>query len=228
MILGNVLAIAQRNIKRMLAYSSIAHAGYILMALVPYGNSQIAPEAVAAAVFYLVAYSLTNFGAWAVVIALEQKEGRGLNLDDWIVQFDTDAEHMKIVVCGQRFNEEFLIVIGDLIPVHVRVSINFLGIRYVVTVQVVVVRCGGENHGLGPWRRQSMVIEKAHLRHIIGGRIQHQRGNLEFRQMFTVATAVEYDVLIVACKLDAPFRAGVVVLRIGIDEIGCCFEQGRS
>lgn len=83
MVLGNVVAIAQRNIKRLLAYSSIAHAGYILMALVPYGQPELAPEAVASAVFYLVAYSLTNFGAWAVVIALEQKEGRGLNLDDY-------------------------------------------------------------------------------------------------------------------------------------------------
>jgi NADH-quinone oxidoreductase subunit N len=83
MILGNVVAIAQRNIKRLLAYSSIAHAGYILMALVPYGQPEIAPAAVASAIFYLVAYSVTNFGAWAVVIALEQKEGRGLDLDDY-------------------------------------------------------------------------------------------------------------------------------------------------
>ena len=42
MILGNVIAIAQTNIKRLLAYSSIAHAGYILMAFVPYGNPEVA------------------------------------------------------------------------------------------------------------------------------------------------------------------------------------------
>ena len=42
MILGNLLAISQTNIKRLLAYSSIAHAGYILMAFVPYGNQHVA------------------------------------------------------------------------------------------------------------------------------------------------------------------------------------------
>ena len=76
MILGNVIAISQSNIKRLLAYSSIAHAGYILMAFVPYGNPDVAPVSIAAGLFYLVAYAVTNFGAWGVVIALEKSEGR--------------------------------------------------------------------------------------------------------------------------------------------------------
>ncbi|MCA9968224.1 MAG: NADH-quinone oxidoreductase subunit N, partial [Anaerolineales bacterium] len=46
MILGNLTAISQTNIKRMLAYSAIAHAGYILMAFVPYGNAKVAPTAI--------------------------------------------------------------------------------------------------------------------------------------------------------------------------------------
>lgn len=83
MFLGNVVAIAQGNIKRLLAYSSIAHAGYIMMALVPYGNQAVAPDVVSAVLFYLVAYALTSFGAWAVVIALEKAEGGGLALDDY-------------------------------------------------------------------------------------------------------------------------------------------------
>ena len=83
MILGNVVAIAQTNIKRLLAYSSIAHAGYILMALVPYGNGAVSRDAVASGLFYLLAYGLTNFAAWAVVIALEQAEEKGLALDDY-------------------------------------------------------------------------------------------------------------------------------------------------
>ncbi len=83
MILGNVVAIAQTNIKRLLAYSSIAHAGYILMALVPYGQIRQSAESVAAALFYLVAYAFTNFAAWAVVIALEKAEERGLELADY-------------------------------------------------------------------------------------------------------------------------------------------------
>ncbi len=83
MILGNVIAIAQTNIKRLLAYSSIAQAGYILMAFVPYGNPDVRADAVAAGLFYLVAYVITNFGAWGVVIALERSEGRGLELTDY-------------------------------------------------------------------------------------------------------------------------------------------------
>jgi NADH-quinone oxidoreductase subunit N len=83
MILGNVLAIVQSNVKRLLAYSSIAHAGYILMMLVLIGQKDLAGRAVAAALFYLMAYAFTNFGAWAVVIALEQAEGRGLEIEDY-------------------------------------------------------------------------------------------------------------------------------------------------
>ncbi len=83
MILGNFVAIAQRNIKRLLAYSSIAHAGYILMAIVPYGQRDVSPDAVASSLVYLVAYALTSFGAWAVVIALEKAEGGGLELEDY-------------------------------------------------------------------------------------------------------------------------------------------------
>ena len=88
MVIGNVIAIAQRNIKRMLAYSSIAHAGYIMMALVPYGQGNVTADTVASALFYLLAYMLTSFAAWAVVIALEHNmgEGRdkdGLSLEDY-------------------------------------------------------------------------------------------------------------------------------------------------
>ncbi len=63
MTLGNVVAMQQDNIKRMLAYSSIAHAGYILMAMVAGG-----PDGLAAVVFYTLAYTLMNFGAFAILI----------------------------------------------------------------------------------------------------------------------------------------------------------------
>jgi NADH-quinone oxidoreductase subunit N len=88
MILGNFAAIAQNNIKRMLAYSSIAHAGYILMALPAAGQAQVSDAAVGAALFYLLAYALTTLGVWAVVMAVEQRaverrERDGLALDDY-------------------------------------------------------------------------------------------------------------------------------------------------
>ena len=83
MVVGNLVAISQTNIKRMLAYSSIAHAGYILMAFVAYGNPKVAGDAVASALFYLLAYALTSFGAWAAVIVLEKADGKGLEISDF-------------------------------------------------------------------------------------------------------------------------------------------------
>jgi NADH-quinone oxidoreductase subunit N len=85
MTLGNFAAIAQSNIKRMLAYSSIAHAGYILMGLVAASSSKagLTDFSVGAALFYLLAYALTNLGTWAIVIAVERAEGEGLALDDY-------------------------------------------------------------------------------------------------------------------------------------------------
>jgi NADH-quinone oxidoreductase subunit N len=86
MIIGNLLAIVQNNIKRLLAYSSIAHVGYLLMAFVPYGNGEVTGNAIAAILFYLVGYGLTSFAAWGVVVAAERKmegEMSGQHLEDY-------------------------------------------------------------------------------------------------------------------------------------------------
>jgi len=83
MIWGNIAAVAQNNIKRMLAYSSIAHAGYMLMILPAAADAQVSASAVTGAVYYLLAYAVANLGAWGVVITLEKKEERGLDLEDY-------------------------------------------------------------------------------------------------------------------------------------------------
>lgn len=80
---GNVAAIAQHNIKRMLAYSSVAHAGYILMALPAAADPAVSPDALGAALFYLLAYAFTNLGAWGVVVAVERREEEGLAIEDY-------------------------------------------------------------------------------------------------------------------------------------------------
>jgi len=74
MIVGNFTALAQKNLKRMLAYSSIAHAGYILMAFVAFGNEAVRADSIASALFYLAAYAATSIGAWAVLIAVERED----------------------------------------------------------------------------------------------------------------------------------------------------------
>ena len=83
MLVGNLMALSQKNIKRLLAFMSVASAGYLLMAFVPYGNRTLTNEIVAAMVFYLLAYAVTSFGAWAVVIAVEKGDARGLEIDDY-------------------------------------------------------------------------------------------------------------------------------------------------
>jgi NADH-quinone oxidoreductase subunit N len=78
MSLGNVIAIAQTDIKRMLAYSSIAHAGYVLVALV--GGGAVG---VSSALFYLLAYTFMNIGVFTVVITLGKKGQENTNLEDY-------------------------------------------------------------------------------------------------------------------------------------------------
>jgi NADH-quinone oxidoreductase subunit N len=70
MILGNVVAITQRNVKRLLAYSSIAHAGYIFV-----GLTAAKPMGATSVLFYIIVYSLTNIGAFGVVAALASRAG---------------------------------------------------------------------------------------------------------------------------------------------------------
>ena len=78
MTVGNLTAIAQQNIKRMLAYSSIAHAGYILVAVAAGG-----PAGASSAIFYLLIYAFMNLGAFAVVIAASRGGQERLALRDY-------------------------------------------------------------------------------------------------------------------------------------------------
>ena len=82
MIVGNVVAVAQNNLKRMLAYSSIANAGYLLMALVTFGNQAMRADSVSSMVFYLLAYAFTSLGVWAVITMMEKPEYKGVEFDD--------------------------------------------------------------------------------------------------------------------------------------------------
>jgi NADH-quinone oxidoreductase subunit N len=78
MTTGNVVAVAQKNIKRMLAYSSIAHAGYLLIALVAANNM-----GVSGVLFYILAYTFMNIGAFAIVIVLSRKGDEFMQIDDY-------------------------------------------------------------------------------------------------------------------------------------------------
>jgi len=77
MVVGNVLALAQLNVKRMLAYSSIAHAGYLLVAITSHST-----DGVAAIVFYALAYTLATIGAFAVLSVVSGGIERRTTLSD--------------------------------------------------------------------------------------------------------------------------------------------------
>ncbi len=78
MTIGNLGALKQRNVKRLLAYSSIAHAGYLLAAFTAF-----APSAISAACFYTAAYAAMNVGAFAVITQLAGTDEHSRSLDDY-------------------------------------------------------------------------------------------------------------------------------------------------
>ena len=87
MSLGNVLALLQDNLKRLLAYSSVAHAGYMLIALAsaPYlraGTGTSGPDGIESLLFYLVAYAVMTIGAFGVIAYLDSRERPVENVDD--------------------------------------------------------------------------------------------------------------------------------------------------
>ena len=79
MTLGNLVALTQNNVKRMLAYSSIAHTGYMLVGLAAWAAGRI--EGTQALLFYGAAYAFMNLGAFAVVAALQRRAGVTSSLD---------------------------------------------------------------------------------------------------------------------------------------------------
>ncbi|HEY8326730.1 MAG: NADH-quinone oxidoreductase subunit N [Ktedonobacterales bacterium] len=78
MVVGNLLSVTQRDVKRMLAYSSVATAGYLLVAI-----ATGSPRAMASLFFYLAAYAVMNVGAFGVTLLVERGDGRGTTLEDF-------------------------------------------------------------------------------------------------------------------------------------------------
>ncbi len=119
MTVGNVVALLQRNIKRMLAYSSIAHAGYLLVGMVAGG--ELGGSAV---LFYLIAYALMTLGAFAVVIAIGRRGQPNENLDDYAgVGFRSPFLGMAMVI--------FMLSLAGVPPL-----VGFIGKFYIFSAAV--------------------------------------------------------------------------------------------
>jgi NADH-quinone oxidoreductase subunit N len=114
MILGTIVGVAQSNLKRMLAYSSIAHAGYVLVALVAGGK-----DGGAAAAFYLAAYAFMNLGAFGVLALL------GKDRDERVMIGDLAGLGFRQPVLGIVMTL-FLISLGGIPP-----TAGFMGKVYV-------------------------------------------------------------------------------------------------
>lgn len=102
MILGNLLALLQDNIKRLLAYSSVSHAGYMLVALAsaPYLRSRGGPDGVEALLYYLVAYGTMTIGAFAVLSYLNDGGQRVETVDDLA---GLSSSHPVVALCMAIF-----------------------------------------------------------------------------------------------------------------------------
>ncbi len=86
MTIGNVVALVQDNVKRMLAYSSIAHAGYALVGFIAAGAAETdkqRDDAIASVIFYLLVYSVMNLGAFAVVTLVARSGDRRTDIEDY-------------------------------------------------------------------------------------------------------------------------------------------------
>jgi len=102
MVVGNILAMRQTNVKRMLAYSGIAHTGYILLALIviPGGSSETIESHTKAILFYLLTYGIMTLGAFGA-IALIREDGKPLeNLEDFT---GLAKSHPGLAICTAIF-----------------------------------------------------------------------------------------------------------------------------
>jgi NADH-quinone oxidoreductase subunit N len=89
MVVGGVVAVVQTDVKRMLAYSSIAHAGFILTAMATSTDAEAVPLSISGVLFYLLAYGFTTIGAFAVVSLVRERDeadnvtGEATHLSQW-------------------------------------------------------------------------------------------------------------------------------------------------
>jgi NADH-quinone oxidoreductase subunit N len=130
MTIGNLAALRQENIKRMLAYSSISHAGILLVGVVATGLSEpgtaMAVDARASVVYYLIAYGVTTIGAFAVASWIGSRGRERVLVDDWA---GLSAQHPAAALAMAVF----MLSLGGMPP-----TAGFLGKFYVFKAAMAV------------------------------------------------------------------------------------------
>src|SRR5438445_1450657 len=140
MVVGNFIAVVQQNIKRILAYSSIAHAGYIMVGMVaalhPASDAN-RQEAIAAVLFYTLAYTVTNLGAFAVVLAFRRVPPEGRVMGEEVLDLDDYAGlGLKYPALGAAMTL-FMVSLAGLPP-----TAGFLGKLYLFRAALGAGRTG--------------------------------------------------------------------------------------
>ena len=127
MILGNLVAIVQSSVKRLLAYSAIAHAGYMLLGVLSHDK-----QAVASLIYYAVTYGLTTIGAFGVVAVVEDRAG-----DDKLSSFAGLSRRAPVISFCMMI---FMLSLAGIPPLA-----GFFGKFYVFTA---ALKTGAPNLGL--------------------------------------------------------------------------------
>jgi NADH-quinone oxidoreductase subunit N len=160
MIVGNLLALLQDNVKRILAYSSIAHLGYVLVAFLAGGS--MAAEAVT---FYLLAYFVTTLGAFGVVSVLSNGERDADSLDDYeglfwrrpalSVIFTLMLLSLAGIPLTAGFVGKFFLVAAGASSslwglIFILVITSVIGLFYYLRILVAMYKSPAETSGIGP------------------------------------------------------------------------------
>jgi NADH-quinone oxidoreductase subunit N len=172
MVAGNLLALAQTDIKRMLAYSGVAHMGYLLLALVTFDRASLTPLLV-----YLLAYVLMNAGAFAVVSLLYSRPGARHEIDElagWGYRYPLLAGCLAICMLSlggipptMGFLGKYLVFQQAVAAGHVRLAVlgvlaSLVGVYYYLRVVYVLYmrpeRRQPEGLLIDGWGRAAAVI----------------------------------------------------------------------
>ena len=130
MVIGNLLALKQNSLKRLLAYSSIAHIGYLIITIVVYGSLQKGQLAVEAASFYLTAYMLTSLAAFAVLTVLSSQKKQAYE------QTDSDGIDSVRGLFWSNPLLALVLTIALLSLAGIPLTIGFVGKFYILTVGI--------------------------------------------------------------------------------------------
>ena len=136
MTLGNIGALVQNNVKRLLAYSSIAHAGYLLVAFAAAKDTGIS-----AAIFYTASYAMMNVGAFAIVAHLSGKGERYVTLEDYAGlgrRSPLIASLLTIFLISSDWHSDYWRLLRQVLCILGRLQSNLVGLTIIGVINSAI------------------------------------------------------------------------------------------